>query len=75
MSIIIEVIIQTTRAVPRYSQDAGVCDLACFCTLLGLCYSTLQSLKGTQKEKYSINTLYNETEEYTKFRSPWKPII
>ena len=38
------------RAVPRYSQDTGVCDLACFCTLLGLCYSTLQSLKGTQKE-------------------------
>ena len=36
-------------------------NLACFCTLLGLCYSTLQSLKGTQKEKYSINTLHDET--------------
>ena len=36
-----------------------------FCLLLyasrTLCYSTLQSLKGTQKEKYSINTLYDET--------------
>ena len=49
------------HAVPRYSQDASICNLACFCTLLGLCYSTLQSLKGTQKEKYSINTLYDET--------------
>ena len=29
--------------------------------LLGHCYSTLQSLKGAQKEKYSINTLYDET--------------
>ena len=34
--------------------------------LLGLCYSTFQSLKGTQKEKYSINTLYDETEVYTE---------
>ena len=44
-------------AVPRLSQETGFYDLACFCMLLGLCYSTLQSLKGTQKEKYSINTL------------------
>ena len=29
--------------------------------LLGLCYSTFQSLKGTQKEKYGINTLYDKT--------------
>ena len=45
----------------RYLQDAGVCYFACLCTLLGLCYSILQSLKGTQIEKYSINTLYDET--------------
>ena len=42
----------------RSSQDAGICDLACFCMLLGLSYNTLQTLKGTLKEKYNINTLY-----------------
>ena len=52
-----------TNSVPRASQDAGISDLACFCTLLGLCYNTLQLLKGTQKEKYSIDTLYDETVE------------
>ena len=26
-----------------------------------LCYSNFQLLKGTQKDKYSINTLYDET--------------
>ena len=54
------VIIQMTRF-PIYSQEASICNLSCFSTLLGRCYSTLQSLKGTQKEKYGINTLYDET--------------
>ena len=49
------------RTVLRSLQDAGICNIGCFCTLLG----TLQLLKGTQKEKYSINTLHNETEGYT----------
>ena len=43
------------HAVPIYLQDASICDLACFCTLVGHFCSTSQSLKGTQKEKYSIN--------------------
>ena len=56
------------HTLPRSLQDASIYNLACYCMLLGLCYSTLQSLKGTQKDKYSINTLYDETEVYTKIR-------
>ena len=57
------------RAVPIYLQDSSICDLASFCTLLGVgrCYSTLQSLKGTRKKKYSINTLYDGTEGYNLY--------
>ena len=51
-------IIQTTHC-SKILQDSGFCNLAYFCMLLGLCYSTLQSLKDTQKEKYSTACIGN----------------
>ena len=45
------------HAIPRYSQDNGIHNLTCLFTLLGLYYSTSQSLKGRQTEKYSIKYL------------------
>ena len=55
-----------------FSQEASICDFACYCIILGLVAAVSSRLKA---QRVVWMTLYDKKQPgYIWFRSPWKPI-